>query len=228
MLLLALVTACSSAEPDPGPVSARDGGQAVRDGGVVTRDAGPRDGGIVDRAPRLFDMLRGRFDSADQAQRDPEYFDVSLIACTVEAPELGELVLYIEQALSNRIDAPYRQRLYVVERIDDESARSRVFTLANEAAMVGACDRAAPTTLAAADATERDGCAVDLAWVDGDHFEGGTVGESCASSLNGATYATSEVELYDDRVESWDRGYDGAGSQVWGATGGPYIFVRRD
>ena len=30
----------------------------------------------------------------------------------------------------------------------------------------------------------------------------------------------------DDRLLSWDRGFDAAGKQVWGAEKGPYEFLR--
>ena len=59
-------------------------------------------------------------------------------------------------------------------------------------------------------------------------FYGGTVGTGCASTLRGAAYATSEVELFPDRLETWDRGYDAGGAQAWGATGSGYVFDRVD
>ena len=62
--------------------------------------------------------------------------------------------------------------------------------------------------------------------VDG-RFAGGTRGEGCESTLMGARYATSEVELRDDGLDSWDRGFNAQGMQVWGATAGAYRFVRR-
>ncbi len=57
-------------------------------------------------------------------------------------------------------------------------------------------------------------------------FEGSTVGEGCASSLRGTSYATSEVFVADGVLASWDRGFDPRGRQVWGATAGPYLFLR--
>ena len=39
-------------------------------------------------------------------------------------------------------------------------------------------------------------------------------------------YATSEVTVSSDRIASWDRGYDQAGSQVWGAEKAAYVFDR--
>jgi hypothetical protein len=57
-------------------------------------------------------------------------------------------------------------------------------------------------------------------------FTGSTVEDRCRSTLRGATYATSEVKVYPDRIESWDRGFDGADEQVWGAVAGPYVFRK--
>ena len=38
--------------------------------------------------------------------------------------------------------------------------------------------------------------------------------------------ATSVVILNAAGMQSWDQGYDAAGTQVWGATAGPYHFLR--
>ena len=59
-------------------------------------------------------------------------------------------------------------------------------------------------------------------------FEGGTQGTGCGSTLQGATYATSEVTVQQDLLLSWDRGFNDDDVQVWGATAGAYRFVRRD
>jgi hypothetical protein len=74
--------------------------------------------------------------------------------------------------------------------------------------------------------TIREGCAVYLDW-NGDHFSGSTRNAECTSTLRGASYATSQVKLYETRMESWDQGFDANDIQVWGATDGAYIFVRR-
>ncbi|HEU4403749.1 MAG TPA: chromophore lyase CpcT/CpeT, partial [Polyangiaceae bacterium] len=106
--------------------------------------------------------------------------------------------------------------------------RSRVFELRAPEAAVGACARPERPRFAAADAAERAGCAVELDWHEGERaFAGSTSGRACPSGLRGASYATSEVRLDAERLVSWDRGYDDAGKQVWGATKGPYEFVRR-
>ena len=69
--------------------------------------------------------------------------------------------------------------------------------------------------------------AIALARWDGQAFVTDPAGKKCPSSLQGATYATSQVDLLDDRMVSWDRGFDDTGKQVWGATKGGYEFIRR-
>ena len=169
--------------------------------------------------------LTGRFDSSAQALRDPNYFSVGLSVCPVRVPALGERVLYVEQALVDRPRAPYRQRLYVVEALEGGQVASHVYTLANEADAVGLCDLDQSAEFRPQTPAIRRGCTVTLQR-QGDAWVGGTDGLDCASSLQGASYATSEVTLGADRVLSWDRGYDASGAQVWGAVAGPYEFLR--
>jgi hypothetical protein len=121
--------------------------------------------------------------------------------------------------------APYRQRLYVVEP-EDGGAVSRVFEFSNPAMVTGLCADPSRADVRAKDVIERAGCAVHLRAVNG-RFEGGTRAMDCESTLMGATYATSEVVLRDDGLDSWDRGYTAMMRQVWGATAGAYRFQRR-
>jgi len=65
-----------------------------------------------------------------------------------------------------------------------------------------------------------------MSW-DGEQMVGGIVGDGCASELDGARYANSEVTLTDDWLDSWDRGFDASGTQVWGEQAVPYRFDRR-
>lgn len=178
------------------------------------------------RADRAFRALIGRFDSQDQAARDPRFLAIQLLTCAVSVPELGPRVMYVEQARADALNAPYRQRLYVVEPTDDGRVRSRVFEFHTPTTVVGLCADPEGADVRPKDVVEREGCAVLLRPV-GDRFEGGTEGRSCESTLMGARYATSEVVLRDDGLDSWDRGYDAQDRQVWGATAGAYRFVRR-
>jgi hypothetical protein len=175
-------------------------------------------------AERLFRWLQGTFDSIDQAAADPEYFSVRMVICPLDLPELGPRILYVEQATTDNLAAPYRQRLYRIEALEPESALSRVFTFGNPRAAVGLC-AGEGTAPGAATVAEKEGCSVSLAWED-EQFAGGTTGQNCPSELGGA-YATSEVTVQRDRVTSWDRGFEADGTQAWGIDKGPYQFLRR-
>lgn len=174
---------------------------------------------------KLARWLSGQFDSKEQSVTNRSYFNITLAICPVALPELGKHVLYVEQAVAGSL--PYRQRLYVVEAVDDATGRSRVFEPKNADSLVGLCAAKSPPTLAAKDFEEKLGCSVVLAW-NGERFEGKTPADpKCPSDHEGATYATSDVTLGARELRSWDRGYDATGKQVWGATAGPYVFVRR-
>ena len=185
-------------------------------------------GAIVEEtnyAVLLEEQLTGNFDSSEQANSNPSYYSVSLRSCEVDAPEFGEHVLYVEQALSSDLSAPYRQRLYVIEQEGEDQVRSTIYSLVDEDSAIGLCDQNDIAVFTAQDITLREGCHVTLTW-NGMGFEGQTEETSCESSLNGASYATSIVTTTPDVISSWDRGYDSQGEQVWGAVDGAYIFNR--
>jgi len=230
-LLFGALLACGSADVDlAGDANGSQSGSTGGGGSALPGDGGG--GGVAMPGPNAADevlaLLTGRFDSLQQSLTNPQYFNVSLISCAVDAPELGARVLYVEQALASKLQQPYRQRLYVITEGDDigTEATSRVYSLVAPSSFVGLCDQQSLRTVTAAEATERHGCQVNLTRVD-NHFQGSTSDTACKSSLQGASYATSEVQLHGDRIDSWDRGYDANGVQVWGAVSGPYQFDRK-
>lgn len=245
--LLALASfGCSSSDDTDDTTPATDAGSDVEPGQDAAGDTqvgedaahdAAHDDAAAEAAPdalapgadaMLAAYLAGRFDSEAQSLQDYSYYAIQLVMCPVSVPEVGERVLYVEQAVMDTPTQPYRQRLYVVEPLDPPETRavSKVYELVNPAAAVGWCDDPASLSLTAADVTEKPGCGVEMEWM-GDHFEGGTVGNDCASTLNGASYTTSEVVITDTQLTSWDRGFDAQGTQVWGATQGPYVFDRK-
>ena len=208
LLALALCTGCPVADDD---------------------DSGQPDVESFDIVQTLADYLSGEFDSSQQAADHPSYYSIQLITCEVHAPDLGEHVLYVEQATMDAPTQPYRQRLYALHGdAEAGTAGTTIYELTAPQATVGLCEDDQVASLEADEAVEREGCGVELTWDEQDEtFEGGTVGQECGSTLNGASYATSEILLTGGLVESWDRGFDAAGAQVWGAVDGPYLFVRR-
>ena len=171
-------------------------------------------------------LLAGSYSSAAQAKADSEFFEVHLHMAPIWTARTDGRWLYVEQAMATALDKPYRQRIYNVTDAGDGAVLSMVYELPNAAERIGAWrnpdafDADSPEGL-----TKRDGCVIRLA-PNGDGWMGSTNGKDCLSSLRGAAYATSEVRLFDGRIETWDRGYDANDQQVWGAKKGPYVFVK--
>lgn len=185
--------------------------------------ANARDDGLE----RLASLLTGSFSSAEQAAADKNYRHVVLHAVRIWPERADGPWLYVEQALADAPEQPYRQRVYQLARRPDDSFASRVFTLADPVAATGAWRHPAPlAALSPAALTPREGCTVFLHAMPDGSFVGRTEGNGCASELRGAAYATSEVTLTSTEMLSWDRGFSSAGKQVWGAPTGGYRFKR--
>jgi hypothetical protein len=171
--------------------------------------------------------MTGSFSSAAQAAADTSYLDIRLEVVPVWTDRADGHWLYVEQAVADHIERPYRQRVYHVTAGDSGEITSAVLTIPDPLRFAGAWREPAPLAALAPDSLDlREGCTVVLRRTERDLFEGGTAGSGCASSLAGAAYATSLVELSPDRLTSWDRGFDREGNQVWGAVDGPYVFDR--
>jgi len=175
-------------------------------------------------------LLCGHFASTAQSKADSEYFDVRLHMVQIWHSRSDAIWLYVEQAMESAPCKPYRQRIYRITegRLVDENSEvlSQVFEMPDAGAFI--CAWAAPDRFDALDPaklTEREGCRITLRKTNG-VWRGSTDGQSCLSALRGATFATSEVLLVPERIETWDRGFDAEGKQVWGARKGPYIFDR--
>lgn len=176
---------------------------------------------------RLAAWMTGTFSSEAQSKADPTYFDVRLHIAPVWTVRTDAKWFYVEQAIATSLDKPYRQRVYRLRALADGLFESQVFELKDPAAAVGAWAEANPlATLEPSALVDRPGCAVLLRAVDPSTFAGSTLGSQCASTFRGAAYATSEVTVTATGLVSWDRGYDAAGKQVWGAEKGGYRFER--
>ena len=173
-------------------------------------------------------MMTGSFSSAAQAAADADYFDIRLEMVQIWNERTDARWLYVEQAAATALDRPYRQRVYRVSLRDDGAVVSAVYELPGDALdYAGAWREPQRFTAFGPDALVlREGCEVVLKPADGASWSGSTVEQRCTSTLRGATYATSEVTVTADGIESWDRGYSADGEQVWGAEKGAYIFVR--
>lgn len=180
-----------------------------------------------DNSKELLQLMSGSFSSAKQARNDTAYYNIKLEMHPIWVNRKNEQWLYVEQAVAKAPNRPYRQRIYQLVRVNEDLYQSIVYTLPNPKAFVGQWKKpAAFDSLSPDNLERREGCDVYLRKVADKYYRGATKEGTCKSNLEGASFATSEVEIFADKVISWDRGFDEKGIQVWGAAKGGYIFDR--
>ncbi|MEM7168439.1 MAG: chromophore lyase CpcT/CpeT [Planctomycetota bacterium] len=171
-------------------------------------------------------ILIGDFDSSEQAAVDPSYYSITLRHIPIWRSRSDGPWLYVEQAVATQPDKPYRQRIYHLVNTADGHVRSDVYSLPGDPLRFAEAQAHEFHTLTPDQLERRSGCSIYLTQSGSNRFEGSTQAQDCLSTLRGAAYATSEVDLTPTLLTTWDRGYDAAGEQVWGAKDGPYQFRR--
>jgi CpeT protein len=176
---------------------------------------------------RLVEWMTGAFRNDKQAAADPDIRDASLHAVRVWKALSDAAWIYMEEAPSQALEAPYRQRVYRIRSLADGGFEAQPYDLPDPRAVVGAWRTGLLPGVAGPPAlVVRGGCAV-LLRADGEtRFVGGTAGSQCAGAAAGAAYATTELTVSADLIVSWVRGYDAAGKQVFGLANGGYRFER--
>jgi CpeT protein len=176
---------------------------------------------------RLYKMMQGNYSSEAQSIADTSYFNILLKMKPMWTEKKGEYWLYVEQAMSTTEDKPYRQRAYQLKRLNDSTITSTVYTIKNGEKYFGDWRKDQPLANLPIDSLEaRKGCLIYIHKTSKKHFEGSTNQNDCESNLRGASYATTIVRMRKKSILSWDRGYDKAGKQVWGAVRGGYLFRK--
>ena len=176
---------------------------------------------------KLVTMMEGSFSSEEQSKNDSDYYDIRLHMKRIWPEISSAYYLYVEQAVASAQDKPYRQRVYRITTTYEGRFESAVFTMKDPLRFAGEWKKDNPLAELTPDSlTSREGCSVILTLMTNEYYEGSTEGNNCESDLRGAKYATSEVKIYEDKIISWDRGYDADGKQVWGAEKGGYIFKK--
>lgn len=179
----------------------------------------------VDDFKELVSIMQGSYNSEKQSIQDPEYFNISLRMAPIWK-DRGSF-LYVEQALNDKQDKPYRVRIYRVTRKNNTEFVSEIYTIKNETAWIGKWKTPKEfDVLTMKDIELKPGCEVVLKKVSPGIYEGKTGDKTCASELRGASYASSIVKVTPTQIISWDQGFDSEGKQVWGAEKGGYVFDK--
>ena len=169
-------------------------------------------------------LLEGTFRSDEQAEQDRRYFDISMRLCRVDAEAYGTHVLYIEQARSDQLDSPYRQRLYVLRGTEYEVI-SEVWSPTQAAQWVGLCDRD-ERVVEEGDFVLKSGCEVFLEPTEENVFEGGLRVDKAAAAPWRAVVTRPPRCAPMPTASPAGTGATTQDQQVWGAEAGPYRFRR--
>ena len=175
----------------------------------------------------LEQLLSGSFSSEMQSKQDTSYFNISLVMLPIWTNRTDGKWMYVEQAMSTKLDKPYRQRVYHLQHTGKNTFTSDIYTIKNALNYAGLQNDKVKLQKLSMDSLElKDGCTVTLIKNNG-VFTGGTDGRSCPSDLRGAKYASTKITLKKGELISWDQGFDASDKQVWGATKGGYIFIKK-
>ena len=174
---------------------------------------------------RLQTLMTGHFTSSSQSAVDTNYFDITLNMNPIWVPDSNRFWLYVEQAATANLERPYRQRVYAVQQLEDSVFRSDIYILPVDSLVVGFQGQEDYWSLLHPDSlTLKRDCEVYLVLHPDGTYQGSTKGKGCSSTLYGASYATSQVTISANQIQSWDRGFDSLDVYIWGAEHGPYIF----
>ena len=172
-------------------------------------------------------QMEGSYSSEAQNQIDSaNYFDIRLQIVRIWKNNAEGYWFYVEQAVAEFADKPYRQRVYHLTELKDGVFSSVVYTMAQPLRFTHKPELV-DSLLTPDSLIEREGCAVILKKSDDGKFVGSTDGKKCPSDRSGATYATSQVTIFPNELHSWDQGYNEKDEQVWGATKGGYVFIKK-
>jgi hypothetical protein len=186
--------------------------------------------------PRLAEMMSGSFSSAEQAAADTSFQDVRVQMMPVWQHLSSAFYIYAEHAGADRLNLPFRQRVYRLTQLDDSTISCETLEFKVRAKVIGAWKKFSDgrpnpgldelNSLTPSDLVKREGCTL-LLHPEGDSaFVGSTNERDCVTKLRGASYMTTEFRMTKEYMYNWDRGFDSTGTQVWGMTKGGYTFKK--
>lgn len=170
-------------------------------------------------------------DTSAQASANPGVPDVRMTTCKLKVEKANpspnsqpSVFLYQEQALSQKLGSPYRQRvLQIGPSANRQTVESRAFRPPTPEKLIGLCNRPERQRIIKQSDLGQVTCSVFLKPV-GENYVGETPTEGCPTNYKGAVRITNTITLHETGMNTQDRGFDAAGNQVWGAQEQSYEF----
>ena len=174
----------------------------------------------------LASRMTGSFSSKAQAQADTNLLDIGLKMTRIweEQPEV--VWLYVEQAAAKSLKKPYLQRIYQLVELESGKYVLYVFDLPDHQQYIGAHKKPKLfDDISIEELMFLDGCQIGLHYAKG-VFKG-TTEAKCPTNLGGASIASNYVEIHENKIVSWDRGWTEEGKQVWGPVLGGHELLKK-
>lgn len=184
---------------------------------------------IQQQVKEVVTHLVGAMDTSAQAKANPDSPNVRITTCLVQVLDALDVnppavFLYQEQALTKQLAKPYRQRfLRIAPTKDNLLVESAAFKPQNPQSWIGLCSKPEAQRVVQRRELGESNCSVFLQPT-GKNYIGETAPGGCPSNFRGATRITNTIILHQTGMDTRDRGFDGAGKQVWGAKNTPYQF----
>lgn len=186
---------------------------------------------LEQQVEEVVQYLTGVMDTSAQAATNSRLSDVRMTTCrvTLQGASLqhNAVYLYQEQALSSDLTKPYRQRfLQISPSTYSQTVRSLSFRPLSPKSLIGLCNQPEVDRVVQASALGQPVCQVFLKR-SGESYAGRTPIDGCPANVRGATRITNQITLHKTGMSTWDRGYNEAGKQVWGAKTESYQYRKR-
>lgn len=197
---------------------------------TTTQADPPRSLSPQEQVTDIATRLEGVMNTSAQAAKNPKSPNVQMTTCRIQVLDAsspsGAIFLYQEQALAKKLTQPYRQRfLQVAPTPDRQQIESRSFKPKQPEAWIGLCNKPVTDRQLKRIDLGTPICSVFLQRSQNDYI-GNTPTQGCPTNVRGAVRVTNRIMLYSDGMDTWDRGFDATGQQVWGAEGESYQYRK--
>lgn len=203
-------------------------------------------GGLELQVEDVAVRLLGVMETSIPASADAPVTTVRMTTCRVTVADTDPAIqkvpaifLYQEQALVQRLNQPYRQRFLRIApshkpshsgrqislQGNPQSIESLSFKPEQPATWVNFCEKSEAERVVQSDAIGKPICSVFLKR-SGKDYVGRTPVDGCPANVRGAVRITNRIVLHSTGMDTWDRGFDSTGKQVWGAKTESYRFRR--
>lgn len=191
----------------------------------------PEPASVEQQVKDVVSHLVGVMDTSAQAAANPGAANVRMTTCQVNVEKAdaslntqSSVFLYQEQALSQSLGSPYRQRfLQIIPSADRESVESKAYRPLSPETLIGLCNQPEAKRVVSQNDLGKYTCSVFLK-PSGENYIGETPSQGCPTNIRGAVKVTNTIVLHKTGMDTQDRGFDAAGNLLWGAKERPYQY----